>query len=55
MKTKSFMNYLNRILDAETADERLAVFGEADMEYQRDNLTWTQLETLLKLVNKISR
>jgi len=54
-KNKLFMEYLKKILEAKDADEMTTLFYKADISYQHDLLTWDQIETLLKVVNKINK
>lgn len=55
MKTKPFMNYLKRMIEASTEEEETKIFYEADRDFQRELLNWEQLETLNKLLNKLSK
>lgn len=55
-KTKKFFSLLNEIIEATTEDELTKICYRpdgVDMSYQRDELTWEQLETLFNLVGKL--
>lgn len=48
-----FKKLLDKMLEAKTADEALAIFGEADMAFQREKISWDDHQRLARLTSII--
>ena len=49
-----FKKFVNQMITAETAEEVMDIFGEADRAFQMDKISWKDQQTLLRLADKIS-
>ena len=48
-----FKKLLDKMLEAKTATEALEIFGEADMAFQREKISWEDHQRLSKLASII--
>ena len=48
-----FKKLLDKMLEAKTAEEALAIFGEADMAFQREKICWDDHQRLSRLASII--
>lgn len=48
-----FKKLLDKMLEAKTAEEALAIFAEADMAFQHEKLSWNDHQRLARLTSII--
>ena len=49
-----FKKFVKRIAGLTNSDEAMELWGEIDLAYQREKITWDDHQTLFALINKIA-